>query len=363
MAGPANGEIQGPSPGITESCKSSFLLSNLEFIVTFSLSVLSLVYILTHHQASRAFALITADQKASVLKYYHLRDAKMALASILLKNLVVAKFCRVPWPDIKLQKSPLGKPIYISQYSYAPSIEFNVSHQAGIVSLIAVTNGRGKIEVGTDVVSVSEREERDGSMVDEDGWFAWVDMHSEVFAGSEVEYMKKGPIPLDDFGISGTLVGGGEKIEKCERRAGSVSVRIREGEKEREESITCKKIIEVKMRRFYAMWCLRETYVKMTGEALLASWLKDLLISDFQVPATSKNVLDEASLEPGEVAKEFRIRLKGKEVDGVKMEVSALGGGYMVGGAVRGGDGDLEMGKWLELDLERDILRVAEGNV
>lgn len=317
---------------------------------------------LTQKQASRAFALLTEDQKSSVLKYYHLRDAKMALASILLKHLVVHKYCSIPWSDIQFQKSPLGKPIYISQYSYAPGIEFNVSHQAGIVSLIAVTNGEGQFEVGTDVVCVEEREKRDGEMVDKDGFFEWVDMHSEVFAGSEVEFMKTGSIPLDELGISGTIVEGAEKIQNCERRNGSLRVRIREGNSERDESIDCAKIILAKLRRFYAMWCLRETYVKMTGEALLAPWLKELEISDFRIPAASEGVLDETSLEAGEAVKEFKIRLEGEEVKGVKMELSALGRGYMVGGAVRGGDGDLEIGKWVELDFERDVLGVAEGN-
>lgn len=293
----------------------------------------------------------------------------MALASILLKQLVVAKFCHIPWSDIRLQKSPLGKPIFTPPpSSLAKSIVFNVSHQAGIVSLIAVIDGKGikgnsEIEVGTDVVSVDEREERDREMVDRDGFFAWVDMHSEVFAESEVEFMKRGTIPLEEFGISGAIIGGGEEIERCERGKGSIFVRVWEGESEREEVIDCRKIIQVKLRRFYAMWCMRETYVKMTGEALLALWLKDLEISDFKVPMAAEGVLDEASLEAGEVAKEFRIRLKGEEVKDVEMELSALGRGYMFGGAVRGGGDDLEMGKWVEVDFERDVLEIAEGNL
>ncbi|CAG8971578.1 hypothetical protein HYALB_00009227 [Hymenoscyphus albidus] len=314
--------------------------------------------------ASRAFSLITEEQKTSVLKYYHRRDAKMALASILLKNLVVAKFSGIPWKSIKLQKSELGKPIYVPDKSKSPapaSIEFNVSHQAGIVSLIAAIGYEEKVEVGTDVVCVSERGTRDGEMVDQDGFFAWVDMHAEVFAASEVRFMQRGPIPLNEFGIPGTIVAGGDKIEQCEKRTGSVKVKIRDGDREKEEALECKRVIEVKFRRFYAMWCLRETYVKMTGEALLAPWLKELEISKVKAPAALPGQLNEESLKPGEIGKDFHIRFKGKEVTDVKMELSALGRGYMVGGAVRGRVG-LEMGSWVELNLEKDIFEVAEGN-
>jgi len=153
---------------------------------------------------------------------------------------------------------------------------------------------------------------------------------------------------------------GKDILSRCQRRNDFLEIKVGE-EKLRLESNL---VIEAKLRRFYAMWCLREAYVKMTGEALLAPWLKELEISGVRVPAKKDGIWDQNSLVEGEIVKDFRIHFRGNLVTNVRMELSALSGAYIVGGAVRVDTKvdatGLEMGKWTKLDLETDVLAFGE---
>lgn len=298
----------------------------------------------------------------------------MSLASHLLKHLVVTKYCSVPWSKSKLSREPKhGKPCYIPEgdVSNHVQIDFNVSHQAGIVSLIAAIGFEGQVDVGTDVVCANERLKHDYSNIDKDGFFSWVDMHADVFAESEVNHMKLGPVSTTELGISdGEIQGyGKDTLSRCQRRNQKLNVKVTKGGEEADESIQIMSnvVIDAKIRRFYACWCLREAYVKMTGEALLAPWLRELEICDVQPPAAKEGIRNSSSLKPGELARDFKIIFKGRLVENVDMELSALGEAYMIGGAVRAAKPEerplTAMGKWLELDLEADVLNVAESHL
>ncbi|TVY16101.1 4'-phosphopantetheinyl transferase NpgA [Lachnellula arida] len=315
--------------------------------------------------AARALALLSPSEQDAVLKYYQVRDAKMSLASHLLKHLVITKYCNVPWSQSKVSREPThGKPCYIPEDVDAPThVDFNVSHQAGIVSLMAAVGFETRVDVGTDVVCANERSVQDYASIDKEGFFAWVDVHGDVFAESEVSGMKLSPVSARSVGISGGEVEGYAKdaLSRCQWRNRTLDVKVVRGDGVPDEPVKLSSnvVIEAKLRRFYAMWCLRETYVKMTGEALLASWLKDLEISNVQTPA-AKDGADPFSLEAGDIAQDFKIVFKGKPVKDVNMELSALGPAYMVGGCVRP---SAVMGKWLELNLETDVLEIAEANL
>jgi 4'-phosphopantetheinyl transferase len=240
-------------------------------------------------------------------------------------------------------------------------MDFNVSHQAGIVSLIASIGFREKVDVGTDVVCANERETHDYAHIEKSGFFDWVDMHGDVFAESELNHMKLSPVSL---GI-GTLAGfAKDTVSRCQRRNETLALKIKkEGGDEKTVRVDSNTVIDEKLRRFYAMWCLRETYVKMTGEALLAPWLKELEISDVEAPQAADQAA-EGSLEQGGVARDFQIYFKGKAVTDVKMELVAMGKHYMVGSSVRmpkGETAEWSIGRWQMLDLEADILPVAES--
>ncbi len=42
--------------------------------------------------------------------------------------------------------------------------------------------------------------------------------------------------------------------------------------------------VQAKLRRFYTYWSLKEAYIKMVGEGLLASWLLELEFEDVVAP-------------------------------------------------------------------------------
>jgi 4'-phosphopantetheinyl transferase len=295
------------------------------------------------------------------LKYYHVKDAKMSLASHLLKHLVVTKYGGVPWSKSTISRDSNGKPYFIPA-SGSPTMDFNVSHQAGIISLIASIGFMEKADVGTDVVCANEREKHDYAHIEKSGFFDWVDMHGDVFAESELNHMKLSPVSLDIEALAGFAK---DTVSRCQRRNETLTLKIKKGEgEEKTVRVDSNTVIDEKLRRFYAMWCLRETYVKMTGEALLAPWLKDLEISNVEAPPPAADHAGEDSLEQGGIARDFQIYFKGKAVTDVKMELVAMGKHYMVGSSVRMPKGETEwsIGRWQTLDLGADILPVAESN-
>ncbi|KAL5324823.1 hypothetical protein ACEPPN_005941 [Leptodophora sp. 'Broadleaf-Isolate-01'] len=321
--------------------------------------------------AAKELSLLSEPEQTSILRYHHIRDAKTKLASHLLKHFVITKYGNVAWSQSNISRGEKGKPFFKSpnpnQDGAVPSdpisrLDFNVSHQAGIVSLIAAINFPTKIDVGTDVVCVDERQKMDHAYIDREGFFAWVDMHADVFAEAELSEMKLKPVPVDLRVRGATLAGYGmDAISRCQRRGQVLSVKAfgRDGG-DFEVRVQSDKVIEGKVRRFYAFWCLREGFVKMTGEAFAAPWLKELEILGVDAPALGVVEGEGNDLREGEVKTEFSVALKGKRVTDVKMELAALGDQYMIAGTVRVPSGQsIELGKWVELDL-KDILELAE---
>ena len=320
-------------------------------------------------QAAKELSLLSEQEQKSILRYHHIRDAKTKLASHLLKHFVITKYGGVAWNESHISRGDKGKPFFESPTSSSTQspegatnrLDFNVSHQAGIVSLIAAIGYSSPIDVGTDVVCVNEREKMDYAYIDREGFFKWVDMHADVFADSELSEMRLKPVPVDLRMRGANLSGYGmDAVSRCQWRGQVLNVKAvgRDGE-DFEVRVESAGVIEGKLRRFYAFWCLREAYVKMTGEAFAAPWLKELEILGVDAPAVGGG---EGDLREGEVKKEFSLAMKGRKVEDVKMELTALGEQYMIAGAVRvptGGEG-VEMGRWVELDL-KDILQLAES--
>ena len=144
--------------------------------------------------------------------------------------------------------------------------------------------------VGIDVVRIEDR----GTRIDwerEGGWEGWVRVFEEVFANAEIQ-------ALLDF---------------QPRHTGSEH-----------------ELRTAKMRLFYAYWALKEAYIKMTGEALMAPWLKDLEFRKVKAP-------DPVATEQwGRAASDFEIWLRGTRVDTVTMELQAWGKDYLIATAVHG---------------------------
>ncbi|KAF4971498.1 hypothetical protein FZEAL_9841 [Fusarium zealandicum] len=248
--------------------------------------------------ASRALSLLTTQEQSSVLRYYHIRDAKLALASALVKRYAISRFCRVPWSEAETTRDARTKPVFRLPDGDEPLL-FNVSHQAGLALLFAVHNPPKGLAVGVDVVCPSERRERDLESLANEGWPNFVDIHAEVFGAGEVAALKS-------------------------LRPGTVTA-------ERNSAL----------RYFYALWCLREAYVKMTGEALLASWLGDLEMRRFAPPEDMRG--------------EQEVWFKGQKVEDVDVRLTPLLEEYMVSTAVRHGENGegVDVGEFESLDIEQ----------
>lgn len=182
----------------------------------------------------------------------------MSLLSALLKRLVIARtYPSLPWSQCTYTRDERTKPVfYYPLASRSQSLKFNVSHQAGLVVLLAANpdlqaadlqagdvhdvEGHAtdiNADLGVDVVCPSERASRDHEMITKEGWANYVEIHDSVLSEDEAARLKAVQGPID-----------------------------------------------VKLGYFYTLWCLREAYVKMTGDALLATWLKDLDFRYFAPP-------------------------------------------------------------------------------
>ncbi|KAL3477377.1 hypothetical protein BJX99DRAFT_226469 [Aspergillus californicus] len=295
-------------------------------------------------------SLTEADQ-TSVQKYYHTKDKHMSLASNLLKYFFIHQTCRVPWSSIVISRTPdpHRRPCYIPNASSdtqntqkgetPPKIEFNVSHQASMVAIVgtvippAGTEGANtKLsipEVGVDITCVNERQSPSVERRTLASLHSYIDIFSEVFSASEIMAMK-------------TLDGVPPGLDE-ERR------------------------IDYGYRLFYTYWALKEAYIKMTGEALLAPWLRELEFSDVVAPAAERG--DGVFGEP---YRGIRTTLHRKLVEDVRIEVVALEKDYLMATAARGGgvgvgvrlgldDGEEPWRPFTKLDIEKDIRPCATG--
>ncbi|KAL0937602.1 phosphopantetheinyl transferase [Colletotrichum truncatum] len=281
--------------------------------------------------ASRALALLNADERKAVLKYYHVRDAKLSLGSHLLKRYVISRFCGVPWSSATAVRDERTKPVFRAADGSTP-LSFNVSHQAGLVALIAVHGYdplNGPVDAGVDVVCTSERRTRDHGMLRNEGWPRFVDLHADVLSPAETNFLKWQVLSAIPPGLKP-----GASLEDA---------------------------ADFKLRCFYALWCLREAYVKMTGEALLAPWLADLQFKKFRPPTPAEKFED-----IGEAVTDHEILFKGSKVDDANVCLRALGPDYMTCTAVRTPqrkeDGlAFEMGPFTMLSLE-EVLNFGESH-
>lgn len=229
----------------------------------------------------------------------------MALVSRLFKRYAISRFCDVPWSEATAFRDTNTKPIFRKADGAEPLI-FNVTHQDGLVMLFGVVNPPPGLAIGVDIVSPSERRDHDHKIISQDGWSEYVDIHADVFSPNEVARLKH--LSFDRNSAEG---------------------------------------MHRLLRWFYALWCLREAYVKMTGDALLASWLRDLEIRGFAPPEDLADGVEGAWMY-------------GKRVEGVDIKLEDLLGGFMVSSVVRRGTGGetIEVKEWQTFDLD-EILSFA----
>ncbi|KAJ4298779.1 hypothetical protein N0V88_003812 [Collariella sp. IMI 366227] len=234
----------------------------------------------------------------------------MALASALLKHYAISKLAHThPWSrtvevgftrDAHQASVPRLPPLCRGRGVEEEQVWFNVSHQAGIVAIVAVAGYYPPAGGGVQVVSY---------------------LRHRVLAA-----------------VPGLLP----------------------------PSPSAEQLVDAKLRAFYALWALREAYVKLTGEALLAQWLRELEFRGFSPSRPTKGWGVPAREEEGEVVRDFDILFKGKRVEDVNMCLRSMGDDYMIATALRtpGKKKDglgWELGEYEVLDLE-DVLNFAEAS-
>ena len=259
-----------------------------------------------------------------MLRYYHTADRCMALGSALLKRLAITSLVPTePFRTIQVGRdTPQAKPTHRPLSPSTHAVQFNVSHQAGLVVLVARydVSSRGHLGVGIDVVCTAERD--DATKVAAAGSFtAWLADYAEVFSAREIADLQA---PLPDGSTAAAL-----------------------------------------LRRFYALWALREAYVKLSGEALLAPWLRQLEFRDLRAPPPVKEGAWSSDEERVRSVEVWRGR---ERVRDVAVELCAFGRDYMVATAVQVDpddehvDGGVELRAFDEVDSET-IERVAWAGI
>ncbi|EAS35481.3 4'-phosphopantetheinyl transferase NpgA [Coccidioides immitis RS] len=307
------------------------------------------------------FTLQPDDQEA-VKRFYHLADRHMSLASCLLKYLFIHRTCHVPWSRIVISRTPAPhkRPCYIPLPSADGgenklpilNVEFNVSHQASLVALAgyiipggsptsaaSATNTQSipsptetpaTPQVGIDITCTDERARRGKSSIPttEVDLCSFIDIYAEVFSPREIEIMKSNPT--------------------SQHSQAAVPLSL-EGS------------IQYRLRRFYTYWALKEAYIKMTGEALLAPWLRQLEFVNVNPPEPA---MDGERPAWGSPRTDVQVWMYGQKVENVRIETVSFGKEYVVATATRGpglGTGLATWGDFRSIDIDADVAPCALG--
>jgi 4'-phosphopantetheinyl transferase len=256
----------------------------------------------------------------------------MDLASALLKRLFVSKTLGIPWNAVRYgrKRDPVhGKPCALLPDGTPAPLEFNVSHQAGLVALVGCkTEG---IELGVDIVCVNER--NDYRAIDQRGFDDWVSAFEEIFSQDEIRDMKYNcdafPL-LDGTEVQQSQLGPGDA--RCCRRSQRLTATLASGEKRHFSSDL---LVDAKLRRFYTFWCYKEAYIKLDGEALLAKWISQLEFRGVRAPRPGTVARCSTLASWGERVGDAEVWLQGKRLEDVRMEIQAFEENYMLAVAAR----------------------------
>jgi len=330
--------------------------------------------ILAADGAAHALSLISLAEQNIVTGKMFIADAKMSLASALLKRFFISKTLDIPWKDVRLARKgnqKHGKPCAVDdQGRPIAGIDFNVSHQNGLVTLIGYDgrkrqrhssdilspNGpKDEVIVGADIVCVNERETA-ASTIDEEGFDGWVDIYEYVFSDEErwsMKYDMDYMTLLDGSVLTAHDLG---RHDRCIARDQHITLTTPAG---RDVSFSSECLIDSKLRRFYTYFCYKEAYIKLAGEALLAPWLKQLEFFNVRSPKPGTVARCSTHGTWGEEVDDVEVRMHGRTVDDVKMKIQAFEEDFMLSVAIQGDVEGLKIPAFTRLHLEKDVLAHA----
>jgi len=333
--------------------------------------------------AAEALSLVSmAEQKAISTKMF-IQDARMSLGSALLKRLFISKTLDIPWKEVTLARKgdpKHGKPCAVDAVGRPiDGIDFNVSHQAGLVALIGWNgkkrheyNADGRIQgcfspganyepdvmVGVDIVCVNERD--DYRTIDAEGLDGWVDIYDFVFSDEErwsMKYDVDYVTLLDGTTLNSDDIG---RHDRCIQRNKNISLTTPAG---KDVSFSSDLLVDAKLRRFYTYFCYKEAYIKLAGEALLAPWLKQLEFFNVRSPKPGVPARCNTAGQWGEEVDDVEVHMNGTEVDDVKMKIQSFEENFMLSTAIQGEVAGMKVPSFRKLDLKTDILAYAHKHM
>jgi len=255
---------------------------------------------------------VSSEEQGKACKFYFIKDAKLSLASSLLKRLFVSKTAGIPWKEVTYTRrgdKTHGKPCCVLPQAQHLHLDFNVTHQAGLAALIG--SSVSGVEVGIDITCVDEREENDIRMIEEEGFDHWIDIHEEMFSFADLQSMKQ-------------------------------SAKAANGE------------LSSSLRTFYTYWCLKEAYIKMVGEGLLAKWLKHVEFRHVRCPQAVAP--KRGAQRWGDMVTGVEVWVRGQRRDDVILTLQAFEENYIIGTAIQQPQGVMIMSpEFAILDLETDV--------
>ncbi|KAK4540131.1 hypothetical protein LTR36_009796 [Oleoguttula mirabilis] len=335
--------------------------------------------ICTASGASYALSLISLAEQNIITAKMFVADARMSLASALMKRAFISKTLDIPWKDVKLARKgheKHGKPCAVDHIGRPiGGIDFNVSHQNGLVTLIGWNgqrnhryspNGhiqgvlspairRDDVMVGADIVCVNERESAQ-TTIDMEGFDGWVDIYDSIFSDEErwsMKYDVDCVTLLDGTTLSAHELG---RHDRCISRHQDISLTTAAG---RHVTFSSEQLIEAKLRRFYTYFCYKEAYIKLAGEALLAPWLRQLEFFNVRSPKPGCQARCSTIGTWGEEVDDVEVKMHGRVVDDVKMKIQAFEEDFMLSCAIQGNIQGLKIPAFHKCHLEKDILSCA----
>lgn len=309
-------------------------------------------------QAAAELQLVSPTERETITRKYHIADARMSLASALLKRLYVSRALGIPWSEVRYgrKRDPThGKPCALLPDGSQAPVEFNVSHQNGLVALVGSTSPGA--ELGVDIVHTSERLAATYKLIDREGLDGWVEIYDEIFSEEESWDMKFNvdPFPLlDGTEVTAEMLG---RHDRVTRRGLPVVATLPSGEK---RSFSSDLIIDAKLRKFYVYWCFKEAYIKLDGEALLAKWIKELEFKNVRAPRPGTQARCATYGVWGERISDCEAWLKRKRLTDVQLEIQSFEEDFMIGVAAKpAAQLPSHVPDFKSLDLQSEVLAYA----
>ena len=318
----------------------------------------------TGHVELPLLSTLPREIQQTIKAYLRPADRLMSLSSALLKYYFIHRTARIPWSEVNISRTPKPhrRPYWSppNDWTGEGGLEFNVTHQAGLVGLVGCrtpvvqspeyvqplthndaesATGYGavpeQVRLGVDVACIAEPGRSPDDITTQAKLDEWLDIFGEMFSEECLDGIRK-------YSVTGA---------------------VSEAE-----------IMQTRLRRFYAFWALKEAYIKMVGEGLLADWLQKLEFEGVDVPMPSKKedwdddgfswaLRSEDEVKwtpPDKAARNIRSRLYGREVEDVTLELIAYEKDFLWASASRGVK-DEGPAEWIKLDIEKNIRPCAEG--